>query len=104
VIETFVLAEMMKLATWSEERYEFFHIRDKEGNEVDIVIEDLGRGVLGIEIKGAATATSGDFAGLRRLAVACGERFRLGLVLYDHDKTVAFGDRLFAVPISTLRG
>jgi hypothetical protein len=26
----------------------------------------------------------------------------LGLVLYDHDKVVPFGERLFAAPISTL--
>ena len=38
----------------------------------------------------------------RRLAGACGDRFALGLVLYDHDKAVPFGERLFAVPVSTL--
>ena len=33
---------------------------------------------------------------------ACGKRFTLGLVLYDHDTVVPFGERLFAAPISTL--
>ena len=31
-----------------------------------------------------------------------GQRFVLGLVLYDQDQTVPFGDRMFAVPLSAL--
>jgi hypothetical protein len=48
--------------------------------------------------------SSGDFSGLRKLADACGKRFTLGLILYDHDTLVPFGERLFAAPISTLWG
>jgi hypothetical protein len=58
--------------------------------------------VVGIEVKAAATVGRGDFSGLRKLADACGKSFTLGLVLYDHDTLVPFGDRLFAAPISTL--
>lgn len=46
--------------------------------------------------------TSGDFSGRRKLADACGERFTLGLALYDHDTVVPFRERLFAAPVSTL--
>lgn len=58
--------------------------------------------MVGIEVKAAATVTATDFSGLRKLAEACGKRFILGMVLYDHDTTVPFGERLFALPISTL--
>ena len=81
---------------------EFPHFRDKDRNEVDIVIENRRGSVVGVEVKASATVTGSDFGGLRRLAEACGDRFALGLVLYDHDKAVPFGERLFAVPISTL--
>ena len=100
--ETFVLAEILKLASWYNERLEFFHFRDRYDYEVDIVIEDARGHVVGIEVKSAATVTGADFSGLRKLAEACGKRFILGLVLYDHDTTVPFGERLFAAPISTL--
>ena len=64
------------------------------------MIEDgLGR-ILGIEVKASTTVSSGDFAGLRRLAVATGEQLALGLILYDHDQTVPLGERLAAVPVS----
>ena len=61
----------------------------------------MGR-IVGIEVKASATVTGGDFSGLRRLAKATGERFVLGLVLYDHEQTVPFGERMAAAPVSTL--
>ena len=102
VLETFVLAELLKLASWSDDRYEFSHFRDKERNEVDIVMEDRRGRVVGIKVKASATVTTRDFAGLRRLSEACGNRFVLGLVLHDHEHVVPFGERLFAAPISAL--
>ena len=35
LLETFVLAELLKLASWADDRYIFSHFRDKERNEVD---------------------------------------------------------------------
>lgn len=102
VLETFVLAETLKLASWTEESFEFFHFRDKEQNEVDVVMENAEGRLIGLEIKAAATVSAADFGGLRKLAAAAGRRFIAGFVLYDHDKIVPFGDRLFAVPISSL--
>ena len=102
LLESFVFGELLKLASWSDDRYVFSHFRDKERNEVDLVIEDRRGRVVGIEVKASATASKGDFSGLRRLEAACGDRFILGLVLYDHDRTVPFGDRMVAAPLSTL--
>lgn len=102
LLETFVLAELMKLATWTGEQLEFFHFRDRHDNEVDIVIENSRGQVVGIEVKAAATVTQNDFTGLRKLSEACGKRFVLGLVLYDHNNLVPFGDQFYATPISAL--
>ncbi len=102
ILETFVLGELLKHAGWADNRYAFSHFRDKERNEVDVVIED-GRGrIVGVETKASATVSARDFSGLRRLAAAAGERFALGLVLYDNDRTVPFSERMAAAPISTL--
>ena len=64
---------------------EFSHFRDKEQKEVDIVMEDRRGRVVGIEVKASATVNTRDFAGIRRLSEACGDRFVLGLVLHDHE-------------------
>lgn len=102
ILETFVFAELLKLEGWSGERLSFSHYRDKDQFEVDVVLEDRRGRVVGVEVKAGATVTGDDFRGLRRLAEAVGDRFALGLVLYDHEKTAPFGERLWAVPLSCL--
>jgi predicted AAA+ superfamily ATPase len=102
LLETFVFGELLKLASWAEDHFQFSQFRDKDGNEVDVVLEDRQGRVVGIEVKASATVGASDFGGLRRLADACGKRFVLGLVLHDHDKTVPFGPKLAAAPLSIL--
>jgi predicted AAA+ superfamily ATPase len=104
ILESFVVAELLKLAGWNGERLRFSHYRDKDKCEVDAVIEDRVGRVLGIEVKASASVNAADFRGLRRLAEATGDRFAQGLVLYDHDRLVPFGDRLWAAPLSALFG
>ena len=48
LLETFVHSELRKLKSRAADRCAFPHFRDKERNEVDIVIED-GRGRVGSE-------------------------------------------------------
>lgn len=102
ILETFVLTELLKMASWFAERLEFSYFRDQNQNEVDVVIENRRGQIIGIEVKAAATVSRSDFHGMRRLAEACGDRFVMGMVLYDHDQVVPFGDRMFAVPLSAL--
>lgn len=56
----------------------------------------------GVEVKVAATVTAADSRGLKKLREAAAERFASGVVLYDGEATVGFGERLFAVPVRTL--
>ena len=104
LLETFVFAEILKHASWSGENYGLYHYRDKDQDEVDLVMEAAGGALIGFEVKASATVTTGDFKGIRKLALACGNDFKLGVVLYDGEKTVPFGDRLLAAPISCLWG
>lgn len=104
ILETFVFSEIMKQGGWLEDNCTLHHYRDKDQDEVDIVIENDNGAVVGIEVKAGATVNIGDFKGLRKLADACGKSFKLGLVLFDDGRVVPFGDRLFAAPISCLWG
>jgi len=104
LLEAFVYAELLKQIGWMGRDCEVFHYRDKDQDEVDFVVEDSGGSVVGIEVKASATVGAGDFKGLRKLAAACGEDFKTGLVVYDGETTVAFGPRLWAAPISCLWG
>lgn len=102
LLETFILQELRKQASWHEEPIAFHHFRDKEGVEVDIVLEGSRQRVAGIEIKASATVTAADFKGLRKLQDGAGKRFTAGVVLYDGEATARFGDQLFAVPVRRL--
>jgi predicted AAA+ superfamily ATPase len=102
LLETFVFTEVLKLVTASERQIALYHYRDKDKNEVDIVIEDESGGVVGLEIKSSATVRPADFAGLRKLAAAAGRKFRLGVVLHDGDAVIGFGEHLCAAPLSCL--
>lgn len=104
LLETFVFSEAMKEISWTGSGAVPYHYRDKEQDEVDIVVEDETGAVVGIEVKASATVNSGDFKGLRKLADACGADFKLGVVLYDGEQTAPFGHGLFAAPLSCLWG
>ena len=88
--------------TASDLRLTPHHFRDRDGREVDMVLERDDGMIAGIEIKASATVKAPDFGGLRALAEACGDRFAFGVVLYDSTDVVPFGDRLAAVPLSSL--
>ncbi len=102
LLETFALQELRRQASWRPLPINFFHFRDRDGAEVDIVMEqDAGR-VAGVEVKSAATVRASDFRGLRKLKEAAGQRFAGGIVLYDGEACASFGDGMHAVPIRAL--
>ncbi len=102
LLETFAFQELRRQASWYGESVAFFHYRDKDGAEVDIVIERGARALAGIEIKASATVTGADFRGLRKLKEAAGKRFVAGVVLYDGEACASFGDGMYAVPLRAL--
>lgn len=104
LLETFVCSELLKLASWMESGCTLYHYRDKDQAEVDFVIEESAGAIVGVEVKAAASVAAADFKGLKRLAAAAGDDFKLGVVLYDGDRVVAFGGRQYAAPLSCLWG
>ncbi len=101
LLETYVYQELRRQASWQEDPVSFYHFRDKEGAEVDVVMESAGK-LAGVEVKAAATVRADDFKGLRKLKNATGKRFAVGVLLYDGDAITPFGEDLYAVPISCL--
>lgn len=102
MLETFVYQELRRLASWHPQQHDFYHLRDRDKVEVDIVIERGVRQLAGVEVKAAATVTATDFRGLRKLKHTTGKRFVAGVVLYDGEGVASFGDGLYAVPIGSL--
>jgi len=102
LLEGFVLAELARQLTWSEELAELYHYRDHNKVEVDAILENRRGQVVGIEVKAASTVRTDDFSGLRRLAGKLGDDFLAGIVLYTGNATLPFGLKLRAMPVSAL--
>ncbi|MDO5066773.1 MAG: ATP-binding protein [Propionibacteriaceae bacterium] len=102
LVEHFVVTELIRQQGWASTPYELFHLRDRNGAEVDVVIE-TPQGVIGVEVKAATTARPAHFKHLAELRDRIGSEFLAGIVLTLGDGQLA-GDRLAAMPVSSLWG
>lgn len=102
LLETHVIQELRKQAGWSQDRIQLHHFRTKDGAEVDAVLERSDGRIAGVEVKLSGTVVPKDFRGLRKLQEAAGDLFVSGVVLYDGEQVIPFGDGLFAVPLERL--
>lgn len=102
LLETFIYQELRKQALAHTGETSFFHFRDRDQVEVDIVLEFDGRRIGGVAVKASSTVTDGDFRGLRKLAGALGSSFTAGVVPYDGEHALRFADNMVAVPIASI--
>lgn len=102
ILESYVLNELHKLASWRDEPIYFSHYRDKDKVEVDIVLETLDGDVIGIEVKASATLRKEHFHGLQKLKQAAGKQFKVGVLLYNGEHSNIVEDNIIAAPISAL--
>lgn len=97
LLETYVYQELQKYASWQDSNIDIYHFRNKDKVEVDFVIQD-GKFITGLEVKASATVQLSDFKGLIKLRNAVDSNFANGIVFYDGETILSFGDRLFAIP------
>lgn len=101
-LETWVYGELLKLFSITPDAWFLSHYRDNLGVEVDFVLESALREIIGIEVKAAASVATSDFKGLRQLRKQTGSAFITGIVLYNGDHALPFGDGMWAVPLGML--
>lgn len=102
LVETFVANEIRKQLSWSAEAPTLWHFRDRNGAEVDLVLEHPDGRICGIEAKATSTPRSEHLRGLRYLADRLGDRFQFGVLLTAAPEATPFGPKLAALPISSL--
>jgi hypothetical protein len=104
VLESFVHGELLKHAAIADDEYRVLYYRDTDKVEVDFVIENASGEVVCVEVKATATVRDSDLRGLRKVSGLAGNKFRMGVVLYDGLEALPLGERLWAVPLSSLWG
>ncbi len=104
LLEQFVVVELMKQRSWSRRPVvDLRHYRDREGREVDVILEDRRSGeIVAIEVKSTSTPTHADARHLRYLRDRLGVRFVAGIVLHLGAQTLPLDDRIRCQPVSTL--
>ena len=102
LLESFVVQQLVAQAGWTDPDLRFWHYRDKDQVEVDLVIT-RGSQTWGVEVKASVTVTPSDGHGLRRLAERSGEDYKGGVVLHAGDGAFRLGNpRDIAVPLTSL--
>jgi len=102
LLESFVVQQIMAQAEWTDSDLRFWHYRDKDGKEVDLVIT-RGKKTWGIEVKASSAVHRKDVRGLELLAARCGKHFQGGMLLYDGKDVLPLGTQnILAAPISKL--
>lgn len=102
LLESWAVQQLIAQAGWTDPDLRFWHYRDKDQVEVDLVLTH-GRKVWGVEVKASATLHDADGKGLRRLAAQAGGDYQGGIVLYDGSSVLPLdGQRVLAVPLELL--
>ena len=102
LLETFVAGELARQVGWADTEVDLRHFRDRDGLEVDLVLEARDGRVALIEVKASRTVEPRDFAGIDRLATKIGKRFVHGVVLYLGLDMLPFGPGRTALPVPAL--
>jgi uncharacterized protein len=102
LLETFVVGELIREASWLDDVVGCGHWRTHDGHEVDLIVERRDGGVLAFEVKASGQVASHDARHLRHLRDALGERFLAGVALYTGPRAYRLDDRLYAAPIDRL--
>ena len=77
LLESFVVQQLIAQAAWTDPDLRFWHYRDNDQIEVDVVMT-RGSKTWGVEVKAAASLTRRDGQGLARLADRCGDDIQQG--------------------------
>jgi uncharacterized protein len=102
LMETFVVGELTRQASWNDDARDIGHWHTHNGHEVDAIVEAYDGRVVGFEVKARSTPVDNDLRGLRELRDLLGGQFRAGFVLTTGRHAGRLDDRLFTCPIDRL--
>jgi len=101
LLDAYVAAQVRAEVAVSDLMPRLHHLRDRDGHEVDLVLDYGRRGLVALEIKASAAPGGSDAASLVWLKERI-PSFRAGLVLRTGPRTYRLHDDIVAVPIAAL--
>jgi predicted AAA+ superfamily ATPase len=101
-LEGIAIAELLRQQPVSDVPYRLGHLRERNGLEVDVLIEMPDETVYGVEIRTASSFRPHQFRALEALAVRAGSRFRGGIVLNTAPAGFKYRPGMWGLPISAV--
>ncbi|HSI73223.1 MAG TPA: ATP-binding protein [Fimbriimonas sp.] len=101
-LENFVAMELAKQCSLGEQRPWLMHLRTVRHLQVDFVLENRAKEIVGVQVKASETLHDGDAEGLRFLRELAGPRFKRGVVLHLGIDRVALDENIEGLPVSAL--
>lgn len=102
LFESFAVNEILRQQSWADERVHLAHFRDTDKREVDLILESADGRIVAVEMKAARDVDETDFRWITYLRDRLGDRFVNGIVIHLGERPLPFGDRLTALPVSTI--
>ena len=105
LLENFVLMECCKHLGWAQQDARLYHFRDKQKNEVDLVLESNDGRLIAVEIKASSTVKREDFKGIQKFAELAGASCQAGVIFYSGQEILPFqlpNHRGYALPFALL--
>lgn len=102
LLESFVVGELLKQASWLDTVAGSGHWRTRDGDEVDLVIERDDGAIVAFEVKTGGRVPGKQLAPLRKLRGAVGKPFLAGVALYLGERAYTHEDRLHVIPVDRI--
>lgn len=106
LLESFVVSEITRQIDSSNALERVHYWRDRDGHEVDIVLERPSGEIVAVEVKSTGSPTGKmlrHMGWLRdKIDTIDPDTFRAGVLLHTGPQTLKIGDRLYLAPIDTL--
>lgn len=102
LLESFVVGEVRKQASWMDGVVAIGHWRTRGGAEVDLIVERDDGAVIAFEVKAGSRVSKSDLAGLRVVREALGSAFVAGVALHTGTRSYVADERIYALPVDRL--
>ena len=104
MLESFVFHEVLRSLPYQSQEVDLFHWRNRNGREIDIIVDGGGPVLIGIEVKASGTVSAEDFKHLEWFALQGPGRKRIvrGIVFYLGEHAFSWKKGFYALPVSLL--
>lgn len=99
IFENFIVMEFIKHQSWSNIRFNVYHYRTENNEEIDLIIETDQGNMLAIEVKASKTIDKRSLKAIKNLQAALPHKIIKGFVIYNGDKVIPLAQDIWALPL-----